>query len=280
VRCPTTHDSRDCEEGFTAFGGGNPHLAAETSEQFNVGAVWQPVAGSSVSIDYWKINKSNAILPLTPDLLFENFARWAATTVVRGPVDSAYPGLPGPIVAVFLGNENLGDLRTSGFDVDLEWQGRPTSVGRFSFSLNGTYVTAYKLDFGEDHFSSGLGNNIVAGPVPRWRHYASVTWSKGPWSATLAQTFQSGYGECNQLTLDPDTGACTGTRRVGTYDVWDIQGRYTGFRNTTVAFGIKNLFDRNPPFTQSGLGFSGGYDPVYADPRGVTYYAKLTFSFK
>jgi iron complex outermembrane recepter protein len=280
VRCPVTHDPRDCEEGFTAFGGGNPHLAAETSEQFNAGAVWQPFAGSSLSIDYWKINKRNTILPLGPDVLFANFARWAATNVMRGPVDPLYPGLPGPIVGIFLGNENLGDLRTSGFDVDMQWHGRATAFGRVSFGLNGTYVTAYKLDFGSSQFSSGLGNNVVVGPVPRWRHYASVNWSKGPWSATLAQTFQFGYSECNELTVDPETGLCNGTRRVGTYTTWDIQGQYTGFKNTTVVLGVKNLFDRDPPFTQAGLGFSGGYDPVYADPRGVTHYAKLTFSFK
>ncbi|MGE5088792.1 MAG: TonB-dependent receptor domain-containing protein, partial [Candidatus Levyibacteriota bacterium] len=280
VRCPVTHDSRDCEEGFTAYGGGNPHLAAETSEQFNAGAVWEPVPGTSLSLDYWKIDKSNVIQTLGEEQLFADFGRWAGTNVVRGPVDPAYPGLPGPIVSVFLGNVNLGDLRTSGFDVDLKWRGLASSLGRFSFGLNGTYVTAYELDFGTGQFSSGLGNNQVNGPVPRWRHYASVTWSNGPWSATLAQTFQLGYSECDQLTVDPETGICNGTRRVGDYSVIDIQGQYTGVTSTTVVFGIKNLFDRDPPFTQSGSGFSGGYDPFYADPRGVTYYAKLTFSFK
>jgi iron complex outermembrane receptor protein len=280
VRCPVTHDSRDCEEGFTALGGGNVHLAPETSEQFNAGAAWEPFAGTSITIDYWKINKSNVIQPLSEEQLFGNFARWAGTKVVRGPVDPAYPGLPGPIVSVFLGNVNLGDLRTSGFDVDLQWRGRATSLGHISFGLNGTYVTTYKLDFGTGQFNSGLGNNQVNGPVPRWRHYASVTWSDGPWSATLAQTFQLGYSECDQLTVDPDTGLCNGTRRVGTYSTWNVQGQYAGFKNTTVVLGIKNLFDRDPPFAQTGSGFSEGYDPVYADPRGVTYYAKLTFSFK
>jgi iron complex outermembrane receptor protein len=282
VRCPVTHESRDCEEGFTSFGGGNVHLAPETSEQFNAGAVWEPFAGTSISIDYWKINKSNVIQTLSEQQLFDEFAHWAPTNVVRGPVDPAYPGLPGPIVSVFLGNENLGDLRTSGYDVDLQWRGHATSLGRFSFTFNGTYVTTYKLDFGTGQFSSGLGNNEVNGPVPRWRHYGSVTWSNGLWSATLAQTFQSDYSECDQLTVDPDNSLCegTGTRHVGTYNVWDIQGQYTGFKNTKLVLGIKNLFDRPPPFTQAGGGFSGGYDPFYANPLGITYYAKLSFSFK
>ena len=280
VRCPVTHEPGDCSAGFTALAGGNPHLSAETSEQFEAGAVWEPYAGASVTIDYWKINKSNVIQSLSQQQLFSDFGRWAGTNVVRAAVDPAYPVVPGPIVAVFLGNQNLGDLRTSGFDVDLQWRGRATSLGRLSFGLNGTYVTTYKLDFGTGQFSSGLGNNDLNGPVPRWRHYASVTWSNGPWSATLAQTFQLGYSECNQLTVDPDTGACNGDRRVGDYSIWDTQARYSGFKNTAIVLGVKNLFNRDPPFTQAGLGFSGGYDPVYADPRGVTYYAKLTYSLE
>ena len=280
VRCPVTHASSDCEEGFLSLGGGNVNLTPETSEQFNAGAVWEPFAGTSISIDYWKISKSNVIQTLSQEQLFAEFDRWAGTNVVRGPVDPAYPGLPGPIVSVFLGNENLGDLRTSGYDVDLQWRGHATSLGRLSFAFNGTYVTTYKLDFGTGQFSSGLGNNEVNGPVPRWRHYASVTWSNGPWSGTLAQMFQSGYSECDQLTVDPDTGVCDGTRRVGTYNVWDIQGQYTGFKNTKLVLGIKNLFDRPPPFTQAGGGFSGGYDPFYANPLGITYYAMLAYSFK
>ena len=280
VRCPVTHEPGDCAEGFTALAGGNPHLGAETSEQFNAGAVWEPFAGTSVTIDYWKINKSNVIQSLSEKQLFADFGRWAGTNVVRGAVDPAYPGLPGPIVAVFLGNQNLGDLRTSGFDVDLQWRGRATSLGRFSFDLNGTYVTTYKLDFGTGQFSSGLGNNVVNGPVPRWRHHASLTWSKGPWSATLAQTFQLGYSEYDQLTFDPVKAVYNSTRRVGDYSVFDIRAQYTGFKNTAIVLGVKNLFDRAPPFTQSGSGFSAGYDPYYANPLGVTYYAKLTFSFK
>ncbi|HEX6795423.1 MAG TPA: TonB-dependent receptor [Casimicrobiaceae bacterium] len=288
VRCPVTHASIDCDEGFLVLGGGNVHLAAETSEQFNAGAVWAPFAGTSVTIDYWKINQSNVIETLSEAQLFRDFSHWEGTNVVRGPVDPAYPGLPGPIVSIFLGNENLGDLRTSGFDVDLKWRGPATRFGRFSLGLNGTYVTSYKLDLGTGRFRSGLGNNYVdfvnngPRPVPRWRHSASINWSRGPWSATLAQTFQLGYSECDQLIVDLNNTLCggIGTRRVGDYSVIDIQGQYGGFKNTTIVLGIKNLFDRDPPFTQFGGGFSGGYDPFYASPLGITYYAELTYSFK
>jgi iron complex outermembrane receptor protein len=62
--------------------------------------------------------------------------------------------------------------------------------------------------------------------------------------------------------------------------VWDLQGRYTGFRNVRIVLGIKNLFDRDPPFTNQPFSTQVGYDPSYADPRGRSFYANLTYAFK
>jgi iron complex outermembrane receptor protein len=41
--------------------------------------------------------------------------------------------------------------------------------------------------------------------------------------------------------------------------------------------GVRNLFERDPPF--SAVAFTG-FDPAYADPRGRTYYARLTCAFR
>ena len=80
--------------------------------------------------------------------------------------------------------------------------------------------------------------------------------------------------------MDYQTDLNDNARRVGSLSTFDVQANYTGFKNTKVVLGIKNLFDRPPPFTQAGGGLSGGYDPFYANPLGITYYATLTYSFK
>ena len=43
--------------------------------------------------------------------------------------------------------------------------------------------------------------------------------------------------------------------------------------------GIKNLFDRAPPFTLFSPGVQVGYDPTYADPRGRSFYVSITAAF-
>jgi hypothetical protein len=91
-----------------------------------------------------------------------------------------------------------------------------------------------------DRFAQRVAFRVVRGrygpfdPVPRWRHYASLQWENGPWRATVAQTFQSGY-----VDADPDVNG--NPRRVGSYSLRDLQGAYTGWRNTTLTLGVKNL---------------------------------------
>jgi iron complex outermembrane receptor protein len=277
VRCPVTGLPSDCLGDFPAVIGGNPNLQPETSEQFNAGVVWQPAPGWALSLDYWKINKSGPITGISERDVLVPGAPFEATNIIRGPVEPEFPELPGPIQTVILQNENFGNVRTSGYDVDVNWRGPATSIGQFSLGLNGTYVRTFKLQFGPGDVFSLAGNNDNFA-IPRWRHYASLNWSQGPWSATLGQTFQSGYDEVDQRLCDPEGQNC-GRRRVGTYSVWDLQVQYTGFRRATIVVGVKNLLDCDPPFAQWNPGLAAGYDPTYADPRGRVFYTRLSYAF-
>jgi iron complex outermembrane receptor protein len=270
-RCPTTRLDADCRGLLPLVIGGNPDLEPEQSRQWNLGIVWEPITGYSVGVDYWKINKTRTIGSLSEEQIFAYFDLLEGVHIVRGAVEPAFPTLPGPIVQVVGTNQNLGELWTSGVDVDLSLRGPVTPFGRLAFSLSGTYVDKWQTQLDGIHYIDAVGRSIVDA-VPRWRHYATLHWNYGPWGATLAQVYSSGYTEFNaRLDLE---------RRVGTYDVWSLQGTYSGFRNTTLTLGIKNLFDRAPPFsnqTSQGLVM---FDPRYADPRGRLFYAQLAISFK
>ena len=278
VRCPVTSSPQDCGVFFPTLTGGNPKLQPETSEQVNAGVVVEPLKGLSLEVDYWKINKNQYIGTIFPYTVFANFAHWEPTNIVRDPVDPAYPDLPGPIKQVVLVNQNLGHLRTWGIDVGVKWRGPATPIGRFGFALDGTYLIEWKLQPDGLTYVSGVGRanlSLPAGPFPRWRHNASVDWDYGPWGATLAQTYQSGYEDQNDFSQVPLPAPPP--NRVSSYDVWDVQARYSGFKNTAIALGVKNLMDRAPPFTNAA---PAGWDPQYADPRGRMFYARLTYAFK
>lgn len=278
ARCPVTEALQDCLGPYPAVVGGNPDLQPETSTQFNAGVVWEPASGLSIAVDYWRISKSNLIGTLDPATIFDNMDRYGPTNIVRGPIDPAYPDLPGPIQTVIITQQNLGNLVTSGIDVDLAWRGPATDIGRFGFTLNGTYVTEWKLQPDGLNYESALGRIAVVGPLPRWKHYAALNWAFGAWGATLAQTYQSGYEDANIFPrrVSPEVAV---PRQVASYSVWDLQARYSGWPDTVIVLGVKNLFDRDPPFTNQPFTTQVGYDPNYADPRGRTIYARITVAF-
>ena len=68
---------------------------------------------------------------------------------------------------------------------------------------------------------------------------------------------------------------------VGSYQTFDLQAAYTGIRNLRLMAGVRNLLDKDPPYTNAGgqVSFQAGYDPQYADPRGRYIYAGLRYSF-
>jgi iron complex outermembrane receptor protein len=48
--------------------------------------------------------------------------------------------------------------------------------------------------------------------------------------------------------------------------------RAAGFKGVTLTAGVKNLFDKEPPFSNQGTLFQKGYDPRYTDPVGRALY--------
>jgi iron complex outermembrane receptor protein len=245
-----------------------------------LGAVWEPIDAVSIGVDFWAIDKKNVINALNDSLIFGNYAVFGNTNVIRGAVDPAYPNLPGPIETLIEWNQNVGNLRTSGFDVDARWRFPRTDAGRFTATLNGTYIRDWTASVKGLPAVSATGRYdyfLAMAPIPRWRHFASLHWDYGPWDATLSQTFQSGYVDYN---YDEGGEPLPNSRRVGTNSTWDAQGSYTGFKNTTVVFCVRNLFDRAPPFSNQRNSFQVGYDPQYGDPLGRTFYTRLTYAFK
>jgi iron complex outermembrane receptor protein len=278
IRCPVTGSfGVDCETQFAVLNGGNSSLEPEKSEQTTVGIVLEPIAGSTFSVDYFKINLKNAIVPgLSPAAILADLDQFGHF-VTRGPVDPNFPDLPGRITQIDQTFLNLGAIHIQGFDVDLRYRAPMMSWGRLSFALAGTYYLTYDVQDPDGSFrgtvGTALGNTLTTGVIPRWKHYTSLTWDQGPWSATLAQTYQTSYTDQN-----PDLDG--NPRTVGSLSLWDLQGSYTGFKNWRLTLGVKNLFDRNPPASNQLTSFISGFDPSYYDPRARFVYGSVTYAFK
>jgi iron complex outermembrane receptor protein len=100
-----------------------------------------------------------------------------------------------------------------------------------------------------------------------------LTWDLGPWSTTLANTYQTSY-------VDVSTDLDGNNRQVGSLSLWDLQGSYTGFKNLKLTLGVKNLFDRDPPASNTQNNFLIGFDSSYYDTRSRFVYGEVNYRFK
>jgi iron complex outermembrane recepter protein len=282
LRCPDPNEANnpDCGTQYTVTFGGNPALKPEKANQTVVGAVWEPVNGFSLGADWFYMDIKDLVtngVPIATILdpsLYSTYS-YLVTRAATCPPSVFVPGAPCPITAIDQRFINLGRTKIEGVDVDVRYM-VPTSFGRFKANLTGSYYIRYDVQQPDGTFGGFVSNAFQApatGITPRWKSYAALTWEYGPWSATLANTYQSQYIDVNQ-DVNGDL------RRVGSMSLWDLQGSYTGFKNLTLTLGVKNLWDTNPPFTNSLLTFQSGYDPSYYDPRARFLYGSVRYAFK
>jgi len=277
LRCPTTNSALDCNLQLDRIFGGNRALKPERSTHYSTGIVWEPNNIISFGVDYFWIELKDTIGVIGDHTIFTD-PRYV-DLILRRPPGPPFPSLPGQIDAILDTSQNLGKIETSGIDVDLALRFPAQPWGQMTARLNGTYTIKYDFTdvLGLKHEVVGDRDPVVAdiGVISRWRHYLNLDFNRGRWGVTVAQNYQHHY-----LEEDLSPTAPSALRRAGSYSVWDLSGRYMGFRNTTLTLGVRNLFDRDPPFTSQGATFQVGFDPSYADPLGRFYYGSVRYAFQ
>jgi iron complex outermembrane receptor protein len=173
--------------------------------------------------------------------------------------------VPCPIDYVVQVQENLGKYNVSGFDLSGTFR-----TGQFTLRADGTYIYQYRYQQqAESDYLDNVGRfTSDNGAIPRWKHYITASYRTGPFDFTVSQNFVLGYTDDS------------GNRRVASYEVYDLQGRWEGWKGLSVTLGVKNIFDRDPPASDQGQTFQVGYDPRYTDPRGRMYFLGLKYAFK
>jgi iron complex outermembrane recepter protein len=277
IRCPVTGNiGIDCATQFTIINGGNPNLRPEKSEQVTGGIVFEPTANLSTSLDYFKIRLNGQITNGIPFSTILGDLNTYGNLVTRGPVDPAFPNLPGRITAIQGTYLNLGAIHIEGLDLETHWKGPKGSWGSIRVDASGTYYRRYDVQNPDGSYSGFVSNGfgaVVTGITPRWRHYISTTYERGPWSVSLANSFQSEYTDV-QVNGNGDL------RKVSSMSLWDLQGSYKGIKNLTLTLGVKNLLDTNPPETNQQNTFQSKYDASYYDARARFVYGSAQYTFK
>lgn len=296
--CPTGLDAAKaafCQTGqyeYNIAKVGNPAtdslaLKPERSTQWTIGGRFEPSPAFSLGLDLWSVQIRNQINDITEDTAFNNGAQYGYLfDIIKDPINGQ------PTLTFLQTPVNTGKAQYQGIDFDGESHvstpiGKLTTRADVTWMLKANYQTP-----GTPGYINSLNKIGIDGQVMfRWQAAVSFSLETGSFTNTLTVRAKPGYKDdytdyCyNSATgYDGDLGCSPddGNRRVSAYTTFDWQTKYDVNKVFAVTAGIRNLFDRNPPFTindQAGTSNARGYDGRYADPLGRTFYASASYKF-
>jgi iron complex outermembrane recepter protein len=274
-------------QGLGLFGG-NRHLTPETSQNFDLGIVVAPVANLGITLDYYRILLKNTVGQIPAAAIYENPLGFASSIITNNN-GSLTPSIEesqfcNPYTAptcgyISLTDQNTGQITTDGFDLSVTYL-QHTPIGVFREDLEGTAVTQFRLQ----QYNGGPVVNLVGWyqggdlyqPAMRWEHELRVDWTspEGQWGGGVNNRFYSSYID-EFGTLADNSGP---QRMVGSYSTWEAYASYKPIRHLTVLFGIQNVLNTNPPYSNASQNnFAAGYDALFANPIGRDFYLNLKY---
>jgi len=291
ILCPNGKDgalgpggvaTRDCNQQFQQQQGGNPNLKPETSKAWSVGFAVQPVASTTIGLDYWNYNVANSIGVTGENVIMGDQTKYANLIVrcsqlapdVAATYDNCKGLTTGDPIAYFVNTQlNLGNYKTSGIDITGTWQSAASDYGRFNIGYRGTYVMTYEyqLENGGAYFNN-LGVYFNGNPVARYKQVMNFGWQYGAWAAQLINRYSGSYQD-----ESPDVNG--NPRSVAGTNTWDLAVTWSGVKGLAVTAGLTNMFNQIPPFSNQASGFQVGYDQRYASPIGRAFLLRGTYQF-
>ena len=279
---------RDCKNQPQVQNGGNPNLKPEKSKTWTIGAAFEPIKDLTFSLDYWQVKMNDQIGTLPIDTLINNYTRYTSNFVRCNTLPIAVQntlnrcgGLDNgsnAIGYIITTNDNIGAVNIKGMDLNAGFNTKLGSFGQIALTYDGTYIKSYKYQTNpSDPFKENVGIYLDGSPVFKWKHNVSAAWNMDAYSARMSLRNQSGYVDQN----DPTTvvGGPSYYGNVSSYTLVDLSGTYKFNKMTSFTLGVKNLFDKEPPFSNQSSRSQRGYDPRYTDATGRALFVRAAYGF-
>ena len=301
-RAPGPAETGGSSFGFTTVGilsQGNPNIKPEKAKSYTIGFIAEPWAGTSATVDFWKIDRKDEIVQADPALILGNAPQQSTPfNKIPGlqPGSFIYYDSTGQLATVTGFYMNASSTKTDGVDVDMRHRMNIGAAGRISFQFNWTHVNKLQRT---DPFGATLDYAGTHGPIvqssgsgtPKDRGTFSVSWDRAPWTLSAAVNYvgpiklidhkgemasDNGDGTvidaANGLlwNWDGTSGLNCGAFTLSghpyngcslpSFTTVDLFGKWTVMKNLDINASVQNVFDRAAPF-----------DPYLVLSYGVNY---------
>jgi outer membrane receptor protein involved in Fe transport len=275
----------------TTVSGGNPDLTAEQGDTWTAGLVFRPSAlpGFSVSVDYYDIKVTNAILQLLAmnatfqKACYDSAGSSPYCSLQVRPLGFTNTSAANTPTTVYNRQINIAEQDTNGADMETNYStslfGRPASIRLLTtWQPHIKYIqpTVPTLDQAGAAFGT---NGVTAASV--WRNTVFVRFSP---IENFTVDVQTRWRTELRLSGDPTHVISSGPVPANSFTNLGLAYRMKGALGDAEAFlNVTNLFDRAP----SPAGFYGGQTipgqqtsfPIYDDPLGRAYAIGLRTRF-
>ncbi len=252
---------------------GNPHLNSEVAKTWTLGTVLRsPVQSpwlqrTTLSVDYYNVAIHGGIATVLPQLSYQQcfnadgvsnpaFANAGATGaelaagspycsfLLREPGTGFNRAADAPYV-------NLGGIKTSGVDIQLDWALDFQDAG---IGVPGTFAVNFVMNWLQKYayqasptgpyqdYTGTDGNGTTGGPQYKYRTFTTFTYSGGP--ATIGLRWQH---LPSITTSDHVTNPASVLVGAASYDLFDLFASYKVSEGYEIRAGVDNLFDKDPP---------------------------------
>lgn len=273
---------------ITTFTGGNNHLKPEKSDSYTAGiqyrASWaENHAGTdklTFDFTYYSHKIKGAVQARDLQALLN-------ACMNAGGTDSK---LCSPFTRVAGGNlsppknflDNLGEVRTSGIDVKIDWQSHELGWGVLSAALQLSRVNDYKaVDVDGNVAQRQVGIEVDNSAIPKIRANAQLGWRHGDWNVAWNLRYLDSVTEacsnavftgppCPKNTLHTLKATLYNDAQMDWKNAFRLQG-------LDVSFGVNNIFGKDPPICFTCT--LNGYDAGTYDLPGSFWNTRIKYAF-
>jgi iron complex outermembrane recepter protein len=262
---------------------GNPNVGNEQAETYTLGVIWGG-DNLNVSIDWYDVDISDAIGSPSADTIYEQCFNANGASNPSYSIDD--PGgfcrmmvrdpVSGGRLLVNTTPINVGGIRTSGVDVQVNWN-KELGSGALLTNVVLNYLDKYESqDTNTSPFLDAKGTLDEGGQFD-YRLFANVTYAAGDWTAGARLRYLPSAKDGSAVR-----NPATRILGVDSYQLVDVFGSYRLRDSISLRAGIDNLLDPDPEIVGELPGTNnnrGNTLPGFYDILGRRYWIGVSFSF-
>ena len=242
----------------------NTDLQPEQSESFNLGVVWEPLTGLSLTADVYQTEIEDVITsPSTQALV--NLERQGLSLPIGSRIVRDANGIIDFIEST---NSNIAVIEVRGFDAAIDFTTNTDNLGTFGANLAFSRIWQYDQQITP---VDPVVNIISRNGQPANRASWSLTWAYGDFDVGYTGYWISDVA-AGTTGSDPE-GTIELTGKIPSYVQHNAQVSWFAPWNGEIRVGVRNIADRGPSLNSFTQDLSRGNQSLYPVEGRVPYFS-------